>query len=156
MPILACSSGNSQLDSSQTEWSEAGDHMHMCKMVAFRELKILHFSGIAFHQFSWIKNFSSQAVRYPDVASNNLHCVHRLRSRCIILALFFFPTRFIIKFKRISSKYCAATSKHQLKGVLATSKWHVLIVYSGCCHGKMLTDQQLTHNWQYTEPKPHH
>jgi len=27
--------------------------------------------------------------------------------------------------------------KWHLKGLLATSKWHALLVYSGCCHGKM-------------------
>jgi len=27
--------------------------------------------------------------------------------------------------------------KWQLKGPLATSKWHALLAYSGCHHGKM-------------------
>jgi len=32
-------------------------------------------------------------------------------------------------------------SPGHLEAPLATSKWHALLVYSGCRHGKMLTDQ---------------
>ena len=33
--------------------------------------------------------------------------------------------------------------KWHLKGLLATSKWHALLVYSSCLRGRMWTDQQL-------------
>ena len=44
----------------------------------------------------------------------------------------------------ISSKHHTATSPiWHLKGLLATSKWHAHLVYFGCYHGKMWTDQWL-------------
>jgi len=61
---------------------------------------------------------------------------HYIQYALSTLSVFFFFFEVQEDFFKVQHGHIKAPKWH-LKGLLATSKWHALLVYSGCQHGKM-------------------
>jgi len=111
----------------QLAWKWAGPRMPK------GQLSRVSWSGNSWKPFTFQP--ALRALQQPHKQSHSLQLATDTE-----LAHHSLSTLSIFLSKRISSKYHAVTSKHQpghLKGLLATSKWHALLVYSGCRHGEM-------------------
>jgi len=79
--------------------------------------------SLLFRRFSSL-TFTITQASYPHWTSTSLHSI------CYISVQ--------EEFYKVPRGHIKATPGHgHLKGPLATSKWHALLVYSGCHHGRM-------------------
>jgi len=72
---------------------------------------------------------SLQLCSYCHWTSTSLHSIGFINSQL-------FSCKVFKRFFKVPHSHIRALPSH-LKGPLATSKWHTLLVYSGCHHGKM-------------------
>ena len=111
----------------------------MISVFQYRELAaFLNFMIETLWFSMYMLNSVVNAFNFECIAKFCAWCAHVIPWgwHCLLQwTLLVFFVVFFFKSKSISSKYC-----------MATSRWHALLVYSGCCHAKMWTDQ---HQYMY-------